>query len=149
MLTFCTTISYSFASGAFRKTSFFLHTIFRQYFHRSSLTLSILFCSCPPIFFLYLLLCFSFSFSFSFFFFSPFFLVNTSSLYPSTVCVPISFNVTGPDKSLVILPELVLIAPVLQENTLAKGSQRRDVYFIKDGKLHNDDNDDNNNDNFF
>ena len=65
------------------------------------------------------------------------------------MCVPISFNVSGPDESLVILPELVLIAPVLQENTLAKGSQTRDVYFIKDGKLHNDDNDDNNNNNFF
>ena len=84
--------------------------------------------------------------SFPFLFFSPIsnpILVNTSSLHPSTVCVPISFNITGPDLSLAILPEILLIPPVIKDNTLAKGSQTHDVYIIKDGKIYVDNNSNN------
>ena len=61
--------------------------------------------------------------------------VNTGALYPTEVCVPISFNSSGPDDSLTIPPEILYVSPVIPDGTLAKGSLTKDVYLIKDGKM--------------
>ena len=122
------------------------HVLMFTYFRKFvSFPLSILLYSCLPSLCLKLL---SFSFRFlSFSLISNPILVNTSSLHPSTVCVPISFNITGPDQSLAILPEILLVPPVIKDNTLAKGSQAKDVYIIKDGKINVDNNNSYDNDN--